>query len=814
MKVRRMLQAVLRQDLVQVFLVLSFLIGVLFWKVFLLDHALVPADIVFTDPAWYDIAPLEYHDPQNPLFVDQAFSLLPLHYSAAQTMQTEGRIPLWSPYLFAGQPLVADMQSALFYPPNLLLFWLSPATVAGIRAIFKLLFAGLFTFLLCRKLRVSKSGAILAAVNTMLSGPMIVWLGWPISSVLVCLPFLMWAGEGLLSGKRSVLWGALLAAGTALAIFGGHPETTFHVAVVLAIYFLARLFLGQSFRGQRRRLLAGLLLAAVLGVMLASVQWMPFADFLPASSTMAKGGRTWVSSTDSLLDPPGWKTQLVTAVTLWFPDFFGSPTTRYRWPFPSDDLRTQWYQNYNEQTAYFGLVPLALAAGGVFSRRRKQWVTIVAALALLCLAVAWRLPGLDVVNRLPLFSIVDNSRLRILFAFLGSLVAGFAFDEMKQYVLSRGQESRRVGHVAILVLASALCVLAAMVLTKFLIFPLAAKLGLNRPPGLLNFLWRFPFGELKTLIPAIAAIAAAGVVALCRRGSWRRWFDWAFIAIVTVELLVLAWGYNPTIKADAVFPATALTDLLSRETEPFRIMGVDAFQSNSGAVYGIEHVEGYDLPVFRRFSDLYYAQGGTGFDYFQHWSPDWPLTDWMNVKYIVTSQELPTPKFTLLSVLTGTHVYRNETVLPRAYMVYQMHIIRDDRAALARLTDGTFDFRERVILSEELPEMAQLPGTPGESVVQFLSYGSDRVTLRVSTRPAGILVVSDVYASGWKVRVDGVEADIVRANYAFRAVFVPEGEHVITFDYQPASFQIGRLLSIMGLVTWVLGALWSVVRKC
>jgi hypothetical protein len=43
-----------------------------------------------------------------------------------------GRIPLWNPYLFLGVPFLANPQTGVFYPPNLLLTWLMPATAVGL----------------------------------------------------------------------------------------------------------------------------------------------------------------------------------------------------------------------------------------------------------------------------------------------------------------------------------------------------------------------------------------------------------------------------------------------------------------------------------------------------------------------------------------------------------------------------------------------------------------------------------------------------------------------------------------------------------
>ncbi|HUS15516.1 MAG TPA: hypothetical protein VM536_10935, partial [Chloroflexia bacterium] len=57
---------------------------------------------------------------------DLASFFYPL-YQFIHTSIHEGQFPLWNPYAFAGMPLAADVQSGMFYPPNLLAWYLIPA---------------------------------------------------------------------------------------------------------------------------------------------------------------------------------------------------------------------------------------------------------------------------------------------------------------------------------------------------------------------------------------------------------------------------------------------------------------------------------------------------------------------------------------------------------------------------------------------------------------------------------------------------------------------------------------------------------------
>ena len=61
------------------------------------------------------------------------------------------------------------------------------------------------------------------------------------------------------------------------------------------------------------------------------------------------------------------------------------------------------------------------------------------------------------------------------------------------------------------------------------------------------------------------------------------------------------------------------------------------------------------------------------------------------------------------------------------------------------------------------------------------------------------------YYPGWRATVDGQPAPIERANYAFRAVYVPAGQHTVQFVFDPLIWKVGLAVSgltLLGLVGW------------
>src|SRR5206468_12785180 len=129
------------------------------------------------------------------------------------------------------------MQSAVFYPINLLLTPLPFARTFAWSALLRLWIAGFSAYLLARFHRVSPTGALVAGVSFMLCGYLIVWLGHPHTNAAVCLPALVLAGERLLAapGATSV---ALLAALVGIQFTGGHIETSVDVLFCLGLFYV------------------------------------------------------------------------------------------------------------------------------------------------------------------------------------------------------------------------------------------------------------------------------------------------------------------------------------------------------------------------------------------------------------------------------------------------------------------------------------------------------------------------------------------------------------------------------------------------
>jgi hypothetical protein len=144
-------------------------------------------------------------------------------------------------------------------------------------------------------------------------------------------------------------------------------------------------------------------------------------------------------------------------------------------------------------------------------------------------------------------------------------------------------------------------------------------------------------------------------------------------------------------------------------------------------------------------------------------------------------------------------VYHNHDAMPRAFLVHQAQAIPDDGAALDLLTRSDFDPRTTVVLAAQQTASIQ-PSATDLDRVQLVVYDSRRVVLDVQAQSDGYLVLTDTWYPGWRVRVDGQEASLLRADLVFRAVYLSAGSHRVQFEYAPEPFQLGCWISAAALL--------------
>jgi hypothetical protein len=118
-----------------------------------------------------------------------------------------------------------------------------------------------------------------------------------------------------------------------------------------------------------------------------------------------------------------------------------------------------------------------------------------------------------------------------------------------------------------------------------------------------------------------------------------------------------------------------------------------------------------------------------------------------------------------------------------------------------------FDPRETALLEEPVdawsPEVGagldRSTGAEPDSVAVELAGA--RVA-RIRTRSSGprVLFVSDAWDPGWRVRVDGAPARVLRCDFMFLGIVLSPGEHEVELLYRPRALVVGAAISGVALL--------------
>jgi len=132
------------------------------------------------------------------------------------------------------------------------------------------------------------------------------------------------------------------------------------------------------------------------------------------------------------------------------------------------------------------------------------------------------------------------------------------------------------------------------------------------------------------------------------------------------------------------------------------------------------------------------------------------------------------------------------------------------------LKNSDFDYEKQIIINDTVEDNVKNSINfvqQSENEVKILDYKNENQKFHVTTSQPGFLFISDMYDEQWNAYIDGEETKIYRTNWAFRSIFVPEGEHSIEFQYESQTFLFGSALTLLGLLVLVIGSLIQLPKQ-
>lgn len=690
--------------------------------------------------------------------------LWPQYQFAAESIRS-GSIPLWNPYLYSGAPFLADNQSGVLYPINLLAFLIFPPITYQVMeglVIFHLWLAGACMYAALRlwpmpdSSSIGRGGALLGAIAFMFNDVLITHLGnLNLIAAAAWLPLivaLFARGLAHRDARATIASGAVFA----VALLAGHAQVTAITAIGLIAVGGWQFVRAGRWR-ERARVIGPAALALIVAFGLSAAQLLPSLEMTRYS---LRAGLSYEEATAYSLPP-------IALASTFSPLLFGRGAS---------DFVGTWQR---VETSFVGVIPLLLA-GFAFTRKRSNPAWFFAALGLIGLLIALGryTPIYSLVHSLPVLNgLRVPARFILLTNFSLAALAAIGFEQLRAAprMNSRRIDLTRLKPVTVIGVLGVIGLLAAF----------ASGGEASRQD---NLVWALA-------VFSITLLACALVLAFRLPPS-------AFVFLAAFELIAL----GSTVEIDRNDPTLgyqhqAVIDYLRADGQVFRIENASrAWQPDAALMHGLYDIGGIFNPLGLAHYETY--RGGMG-------SRGSALYNFLGAKYVLADKDDPPGEASFVPVFNADpqiDVYLNTQALPRALLIDEVQIVRSGEGAWAAIHAPEFDPSKTVVI--ESAEDFTVGPAGGDKTLAFGAVTTDRVELAVTTSAPTMLVISDVYYPGWIARIDDRPAAIHPANFAFRAVRVPAGSHRVVFEFEPSTWRSGLAVSAVTLAGLIGAAMW------
>lgn len=681
-----------------------------------------------------------------------------------------GSIPLWNPYSFSGTPHLANYQSAVLFPLNVLFFFFSAPFAWQTLVLLQPLLAGLFTYLFAKSLKISNEASTISSIAFMFSGFITTWMGYAtLGYAILFLPLALFAVQKY-SKSQQTKYSVLTCLTIPFSFFAGHLQ--------ISVYFLMMLIAFTMFKflcDKNKKKYITLFISIMSGVLLTMPQLFPSYEFYK---------QTLRSDLFLPLEVIPWSY----IPTMFSPDYFGNPVTR-----------NDWFGHYAEWSSFFGVVPLTLFIFAFLSKKTKTTFFFIST-AIISALLAFNTPFAHSLSsaKVPLLGTSAASRIIILFSFSAAIVSGFGFDNLKRII-----ENKQTKKIAI---------------WTTLLFAIIASLWAAIFFEVIKHFDHAQIAKKNLILPTILLLSIVSAVYV--RRYMNKWyismlFPIALIVLTSFDMLRFVTKWMPQDPVEQMFPKVGVVEFYDQISDTDRTL--HNFTAENSVYYHLPSLGGYDPLYSNRYGEFvkYVATGqkNTG----ERSVVTFPLNgeytekaiNLLSTNYVIhkTSDtnapwgfpftKYPVDQFEKVFDDSKFEIYKNKKAHPRTIVTSDFIVEKNDKKILQTLFSNSFEAKKQVIIEKD-PE---IKSSKTEGTATITHYSATEIEITTQSTKSAILVISDIYYPGWNAYVNEEKKDILRADYTLRGVVVPEGETKVKIKYEPQSFTNGLILAGLGLVT-------------
>lgn len=751
--------------------------------------------------------------------------------------------PQWIPYIFGGMPsygslLVTgdrswDIVNEIVFGAANAFESISNGQTA--RLAFWYCFYAIGMYLLVMVKLKNRHIAFIIALAAVFSTGVIHWvmIGHNTKPVaLATLPFLILLLEKVRE-RFTVLHGVLLAVILHVLFESNHVQMIFYVGLAAGLYILFELISRAIKKEEPLQVLkaaAVIVVAGGIAFAMSADRYLSILEYTPysvrGSAPIEKEGKS------DILDEGGndydyatmWSFSPQEIITFAIPNYYGFGKLEYSGPATGGQevmMPTYWGQKPFEDVApYMGIGILILAIIGFIYYRQNVFVQYLLAMSLFVLLLSFG-STLPVVYDFFFYYVPYFNKFRApsmvlaLMQFAVPVLAAYGIMAVVEIQKNLNKKNQRY-------LLYTLVFSGAFLLIAF-IFGATAKdtyiswiqnssnqMAANyatQLPEYANFIWSSMINDWY--ITALIAVIFAVVIYFFAKGKLSSRIFYASLAVL---VLVDLWrvGYRAmdvqeAARYEQAFTKTDVISALQKDTTYFRISEIPSqnrlFASpNAPAYFGLENAGGYHAAKLRIWQDMMdVADQGSTSDVTNPLL--WRL---MNVKYLINAERLNfsvEPAF--ISKQTGHHVYITPGYLDRVFFVDTVEVATEMQI-LKRLKAMDLEPQKLALIEKDLGTRLDKPTAGSKAFIS--EHDFHYIKINATATGNNFLFVSEIYyPESWTAYIDGKETEIIKTNFGFRGIVVPDGEHVVEMKFKSDAFQTGKSLSIAGnIITFLL----------
>lgn len=299
------------------------------------------------------------------------------------------------------------------------------------------------------------------------------------------------------------------------------------------------------------------------------------------------------------------------------------------------------------------------------------------------------------------------------------------------------------------------------------------------------------------------------------------------IAGITILCLADMWGVNKRYLNDAQFvPHSIRTEtftktntdelILQDSSLDYRVLNfaTSTFDDNNTS-YWHKSVGGYHPAKLRRYQEMiehhispemqaaYKAIATAGGEMDSVDANKFRVLNMLNTKYFI----FPAGQQRQTVPILNPHAYGNAWFVNKVQYVNNANEEIDALDSIIPTETAVVDARFKDVLKGTTESYKD-----SLSSIRLTSYTPNRLTYETNNAQDGIAVFSEIYyPDGWHVTIDGQPAELARADYILRTMYVPAGQHTIEMRFDPTSLHVTEGIAYGALALLVIGIIVAVL---